>query len=258
MHIYVLSFLVKAKCVKCTRMLDTALDLIFRPLTRLAIAKGVRFADASERLRRAYLFAALQVAGRHVTDSRLSVMTGLQRRDVARLRAGPEEPAPRPDPLARRVALWLAEHAGAPLPRSGREVSFDALARRIRKDIHPRTSLDALLAAGTVGLEGDTVRLLKPAYVPLEGSDDQLRYLGQNVGDHLAVAVGNVLGEHMSPELAVHYDGLSDAAIEALREMWRDRMGAVLQEVNARALALQEESPGGGRFRAGGYFRGER
>ncbi|MEO1364986.1 MAG: DUF6502 family protein [Pseudomonadota bacterium] len=239
-------------------MIHMALDLIFRPLTRLAIAKGVRFADASERLRRAYLFAALQVAGRDVTDSKLSVMTGLQRRDVARLRAEPEEAAPRPDPLSRLVALWLAEHAGAPLSRSGGAVSFDALARRIRKDIHPRTSLDALVAAGTVGLDGDTVRLLKQAYVPLEGSDDQLRYLGQNVGDHMAVAVGNVLGERMSPELAVHYDGLSDAAIETLREMWRDRMGTVLQEMNARALALQDDSPGAGRFRAGGYFQGER
>ncbi|MEL6887478.1 MAG: DUF6502 family protein [Pseudomonadota bacterium] len=239
-------------------MIHSALDLIFRPLTRLAIAKGVRFADASERLRRAYLFAALQVAGRDVTDSKLSVMTGLQRRDVARLRAEPEEVAPRPDPLSRLVALWLAEHAGAPLPRSGGAVSFDALARRIRKDIHPRTSLDALVAAGTVALDGDTVRLLKQAYVPLEGSDDQLQYLGQNVGDHMAIAVGNVLGERMSPELAVHYDGLSDAAIETLREMWRDRMGTVLQEMNARALALQDDSPGSGRFRAGGYFRGER
>ncbi len=129
--------------------------------------------------------------------------------------------------------------------------------RRIRKDIHPRTSLDALIEAGTVALEGDTVRLLKQAHVPLEGSDEQLRYLGHNVGDHVAVAVGNVLGDPPSYDVAVHYDGLSDAAIAVLRDQWRAHMHAVMQEMNARARELQNDSPGSGRFRAGGYFLGE-
>lgn len=256
MHIPLWSFPVKKKCAQCTFMIHMALDLIFRPLARLAIAKGVRFADASERLRRAYFHAAVQGEGSDVTDSKLSVLTGLQRRDVARLRAEPDEPDPRPDPLSRLVALWLAEFEGAPLTRSGPDISFDALARRIRKDIHPRTTLDALVAAGTVAVEGDVVRLLKHAHVPLEGSDGQVRYLGQNVGDHLSVAVGNVLGDPPSFDLAVHYDGLSDTAIEALREQWRAQMNAVLQDVNARARDLQKHSPGSKRFRAGGYFLG--
>ena len=257
LHIYGFRFSVKKKCAKSTSMIHMALDLIFRPLTRLAIAKGVRFADASERLRHAYIHAALQGEGGNATDSKLSVLTGLQRRDVARLRAQPGEPEHKPDPLSRLVALWKAEYDGAPLMRSGMEASFDALARRIRKDIHPRTCLDALIEAGTVGVDGDIVRLLKHAHVPLEGSEAQLRYLGQNVGDHLSGAVGNVLGEASSFDLAVHYDGLSETAMNALRDMWRDHMDAVLQDMNARALELQNDSPGKGRFRAGGYFWGE-
>jgi len=236
-------------------MLIHVLDQLFRPLARLAIARSVRFADAAERLRRAYLTAAVQRAGKDATDSQLSVLTGLQRRDIARLRQlGEADVSLTPDPLSRLVARWLAENDGEPLPRKG-ERSFDALARAMRKDIHPRTSLDALLAAGTVVLDGDTVHLVKRAYVPTEGSAEHLRYLADNVGDHLSVAVGNVLGDPSQFELAVHYDGLSAEAVDALHAMWRARMTATLQEVNARARDLQETSAGVARFRAGGYFK---
>lgn len=257
MHIAPFVFRVKKKCVICTFMLIVSLDAIFRPLARLAIAKGIRFAEASERLRRAYVKCAIAEAGSDATDSKLSVLTGLQRRDIARLRRAKMETPPRPDPLSRLVALWLAEFDGAPLARRGPGASFEVLARRIRKDIHPRTSLDALVAAGTVALEGDSVVLKKHAHVPMEGSDELIRYLGMNVGDHLEVAVGNVLGDPPSYELAVHYDGLSEAAVQSLRDVWRERMAPVMQEVNAKALELQNQSPGDGRFRAGGYFRGE-
>ena len=236
-----------------------ALESILRPLARLAIAKGIRFADVSERLRRAYFDAAVDVAGENATSSNLSVMTGLQRRDVTRLlKSNDQIDIAAPNPLSRLVALWLVEFDGAPLPQHGSLESFDALARQIRKDIHPRTLLDRLVASGTVGIEGTEVRLLKKAHVPLEGSDEQIRYLGQNVGDHLAAAVGNVLGDPPSFDLAVHYDGLSDDSVSEPQTLWRERMTPVLEELNAKASEYQNQEPGPVRFRAGGYFRVEK
>ncbi|MEO1677375.1 MAG: DUF6502 family protein [Pseudomonadota bacterium] len=236
--------------------MNAILDLVFRPLVRLAIARGLRFSEASERLRRAYVDVAREMAGEGATDSKISVMTGLQRRDIARLRADPAPDAPtRPDPLSRLVAEWLALHQGAPLPRHGPAPSFDALAWQIRRDVHPKSLLDALRASGTVAEEAETVRLLKRANVPLEGAEEQLDYLGRNVGDHLSVAVGNVLGEPPQFDLAVHYDTLSVAAAEELQALWRARMAPVLEELNAKARALQDAEAGPARIRGGGYFR---
>ncbi|MCL6282693.1 DUF6502 family protein [Ruegeria sp. 2012CJ41-6] len=212
----------------------------------------------AERLRRAYVEVAVELAGANVTVSRLSVMTGLQRRDVARLLESQDSlETKRPDQLSRLVAVWLANYDGTPLPQHGSSASSDALAKSIRKDVHPKSMLDALIEVGTVAIDGPKVRLLRNAHVPLEGSDAQIRYLGQNVGDHLATAVGNVLGDPPAYDLAVHYDGLSIEAARALEELWRARMGPVLQEVNAKALEYQVRENGPARFRGGGYFHVE-
>lgn len=236
--------------------MKAVLNHLLKPLARLAIAKGVRFADMAEHMKRAYVDVARDLAKPKAPVSRISVMTGLQRRDIARLLAEPEPPKQRPDALSKLVALWLARFKGAPLPHHGTE-SFDALAREIRRDVHPRSMLDELVAAGTVAAEAGEVRLLKTAHVPLQGSEAQIEYLGKNVGDHLAVAVGNVLGEPPAFERAVHYNGLSTEAVQALEALWRAEMERVLQVVNARALELQTQEQGPARFRAGGYFRGE-
>jgi hypothetical protein len=238
-------------------MLD-ALDHIFRPIARLAILRRVRFADVAERLRRAFLSEARGQLGEAAPVSRLAVMTGLQRRDITRLiEAREAAPSAAPDPLARLVAAWRAQYGGAPLPHHGDAGSFDALARTIRQDVHPRSLLDMLVAAGTVERRGQQVHLLRTGHVPQPGSEAQLRYLGANVGDHLAVAVGNVAGDPPGFDLAVHYGGLSEAAVAELEALWRGRMRAVLEEVNARAAALQAAQEGPARFRAGGYFRKE-
>lgn len=238
--------------------MNAALDALFRPLARLAIAKGLRFADVAERLRRAYFEVASELSGPNATASGLSVMTGLQRRDVQRLMTAAEvADAPKPDPLSKLVATWLTQHDGAPLVRHGAAGSFDALARSVRKDVHPKAMLDALIEAGTVQVDGDTVRLLARAYVPLEGSDAQINYLGQNVGDHLATAVGNVLGDDEKFDLAVHFDALSPEAVEALEALWRKQMLEILHDMNAHARAYQDTQTGTARFRAGGYFHAE-
>jgi hypothetical protein len=174
---------------------------------------GYPFGDLTERLKGHYVQAASEQSDGKITDSRLSVMTGLQRRDIARLRAF-EHKAPKPNPLTRLVALWQAHpdysHKGKakPLPRTGDAPSFESLAREVRQDVHPRAMLDTLFAAGTVKLDQDTVALAQTAYVPLAGSEEQLDYLAENVGDHLAAAAENVLGPHPRHfERAAHYTG---------------------------------------------------
>ncbi|MEM8537090.1 MAG: DUF6502 family protein [Pseudomonadota bacterium] len=239
------------------------MDRLLAPLARLMVARGVPFPDLAERLKQHYVQAAGGMTEGKLTDSRLSVLTGLQRRDVARLRDLPEQGS-REHHLARLIALWRndPDFKGRALPKNGPEPSFEALARRVRKDIHPRTMLDALAEAGAVAIDPATqvVSLLTASYQPLAGSEDQIAYLTENLGDHFDAATDNVLGTDAPHfERAVYYTALSPAQVDSLRESYEAAQMQLFEELSAAAAAMKKANaaaatPGRERFRAGGYF----
>lgn len=237
------------------------LDPLFAAIADLAVARALPFPELAERLKGHCVAAAAARAEGKATDSRLSIMTGLQRRDVARLRAFEAKPA-RPTPLTRLVSLWrtLPHYApmGEPavLERAGEAPSFDHLARLVRQDVHPRTMLDALEAAGTVAVEGERVRLVASAFLPLGGSAEQLAYLAANVGDHLRAATANVDGA--APpffERALHHSGLTEAQVGDLQERFAAAMMVLLEELSREAEAMAREAGEDARHRVrlGGY-----
>ena len=242
-------------------MLDL-LDRMLAPLARLLVARGVLFPEFAETMKRHFVAAARRTAedeGQKITDSRLSVMTGLQRRDIQRL-SDMETPEPRPNHLARLVALWQTDprfsKSGKALPinRTSPEPSFETLARDVRRDVHPRTMLDALLAAGTLRVEGDRVHLQQTSYQPLAGTEDQIAYLASNAGDHLMAAVENVLGrEPKHFERALHYDGLTADQIAELEADYRQAEMDTLERLSQKAADMKRQDRGAYRFRAGGY-----
>jgi hypothetical protein len=143
-----------------------------------------------------------------------------------------------------------------PLPRNGPAPSFEALAWSVRRDLHPRTMPDALLASGTVVADGEGVRLVRASYQPLAGSEDQLALLARKLGDHLGTATHNVLGG-TPPQFgrAVHDGGLSAVQVAELETLHAEGQMALFQSLSHRAAAMKAGGAGGNRrFRAGAYF----
>lgn len=240
------------------------LDPLLSAFARLTVARGILFPDLMERLKHHYIDAATDMTAGKVTDSRLSVLTGLQRRDIVRLRNIPH-PVQAPNHLARLVALWQTEPAyntsGTPNPlaKNGPAPSFEALARIVRRDVHPRTMLDTLLATGTIRINDSdqSVQLVQTSYQPLAGTEDQLAYLAKNAGDHLNAATDNVLG-HTPPhfERAVHYTQLTASQIDELKADFDAGQMALLELLSKKAAKMKKLPSEGAhdRFRAGGYF----
>lgn len=124
------------------------------------------------------------------------------------------------------------------LPRHGPAPSFEALAKAVTRDVHPRSLLDELVRLGLAEHDAttDTVRPIKTAFVPRDDRARMVGFLGQNVGDHLAASVANVLGdERQHFEQAVFADELSDASIAAAKKLvnaqWRAALAALVPEL---------------------------
>jgi len=237
--------------------LHAALSEVLRPLAQLALARGLPFQATEGLLKQAYIEAAAEVHSSvlaHRRVSRISTATGINRREVTRLLQPEAVAVPRPRSLALELfAAWQAHpdtrddagHARA-LPRQGPAPSFEALARSVTRDVHPRSLLDDLLRLGLAALDddGDTVRLLEVAFVPRGNQAHMLALLGANVGDHLRAAVGNVLGRDPPHfEQAIEADELSAESLAELRALvsrqWRVLTAALVPQLEQMIAADQ-------------------
>ncbi|BAU74449.1 DUF6502 family protein [Metapseudomonas furukawaii] len=235
-----------------------ALGHIMRPLVRLMLRKGVTYPRFAEHLKRLFVDVAERefgLDGLPPSDSRISLLTGVHRKDVKRLRGGQElDEGDLPENVslgAHLVSVWLnttpfclRPGRPQPLPRLasvGGGCSFDALVAEVSKDIRARVVLDEWLRLGIVRLdEQDRVHLEAMAFIPQHGFEEKTAYLRHNLHDHACAAVHN-LTEDAEPffERSVHYDSLSVASIEQLRERVSEDGMRMLIAFNQLAAELE-------------------
>ncbi|MBI4293615.1 MAG: hypothetical protein HY661_19235 [Betaproteobacteria bacterium] len=230
---------------------------VLRPLVRLMLARGLTFPFVAELLKGLFVEVAdehFRLDGDRQTVTRVSLLTGVHRKDVKRLRSNPEssrESFPENISLgAQLIAAWNAdakflddEGRPRPLPRfSGAEgePSFDMLVRSVSTDIHPRAVLDEWLRLGVAAIDDQNrVRLKAEVFVPEKGFEEKMFYFGHNLHDHSAASVHNVLGEQPPLlERCVHFSGVSPDDIERIAQAAEKHGMQALRGVNNRANQL--------------------
>ncbi len=239
-------------------LLLRTLARLLRPLVSLLIRSGVTYPVTADLLRDLYVDVALRdilTDAKARTDSRVSLLTGVHRKEIRRQRATPggDEGTPEVVTLSSQIiARWLgaAPWAGAggvpvPLPRAAPDgaPSFDGLVASVTKDVRPRAVLDEWLTQDLVRLDAqDRVVLNVDSFVPRPGRDEQMFYFGRNLHDHIAAAAANVSAVAKAPFLdrSVHYDALPVAAAEQLEAMGREAAVRMLLDINRRAMELAE------------------
>lgn len=244
------------------RPLLAAVQLLLRPLVRLLIHHAIPYTVVTELLRWVYVDVAVRefpLEDKPQTDSRISLLTGVHRREVRRLRRQADRrfAAPRSATLGTQIiARWTtqpelldAEGHPRPLPyMSGdeRTPSFENLVRSVSRDIRPRVVLDEWLRLGVAETDdGEVVRLVTEAFVPAKGAEELAYFFGRNVHDHLAAGAHNLMGgEPPFLERSVYYNNLAPASVSELAGMTREEGMRLLREVNARALEMQQRDAG--------------
>jgi hypothetical protein len=254
-------------------VVQAAVDVL-RPTVRLLLQAGIdypHFASALKALFIEQAVAAIDRAGQAGTDSAISVLSGVHRKDVRAWRlTGQTAGAGKPVAASARVfAHWIAnpvyaDAQGAPreLPRTGAAPSFESLVRAVTQDVHPFTVLQELIRIGIAQVEvRDEQEWVLPArrdFVPPAGSRDALELLAANLADHAAAAVSNVLGGEPALEQSVFAAGLSPASAARLhalaRTQWAQVRGRMIEEAT-RLHEADRASPGPRmRVRFGSYF----
>ena len=188
-----------------------AMELVLLELSRLAIDVGIEYGQIDEVVKRSMVRAALLATAEHnpysaPPVSRLSVMTGIHRKEVKRV-ANPELVARVADERSVVGTLfmrWLTESKwqdenGAPrvLPRRiDRDdiVDFEKLARSVTSDVHAKSLLDEMLRLDLVDLDprNDTVSVRVRGFVPSGELKKVFALGGRNVADHIAAVRANL------------------------------------------------------------------
>jgi Family of unknown function (DUF6502) len=261
-----------------TLVLDRVLRVL-QPLVRLLVKNGVGYPAFAAALKRVFLDAAraeLAHRGMAETDSAITLLCGVHRRDVRELTRGAAAAAPPPPALGMAgevVARWLSQpdttdRRGRPLtlPRGDDATpgSFDALVAGISRDVRPRAVADELLRLGVLREDADGLHLDRSGFVPREGFEEMSWLMAQNLRDHAAAATANLQGEGNFLEQAVYVDRLGADSAAALQKVsiqaWKAAFKSVLAEAQARFDADERDLPAEAprhRARFGVYFYSE-
>ena len=254
------------------------------PLIRLLVSQGVTYSQFTAALKLSFLRAAhseLTAAGKRVSDSAISLLSGVHRKDVRALTADGQlgsRPVDRALSVADEVfTRWVNDPAyldadGLPkmLPLRSRtedEPSFESLAQSVSRDFHSRAILDEMSRLGIAEATGDFVRLRAERFVPDAGFAETLSYVSRNVYDHLGAVESNMKAINAgtrSPflEQSVFADGLSQESVRELQELSRRIWESALRRIYTLATdRIENDQRVGGeralRMRFGVYFFSE-
>jgi hypothetical protein len=264
--------------------LYSALFRMLRPLVRMLLRNGIAYGAFADMVKQVYVAIADEefgIVGRKQSDSRISIITGLTRKEVRRMKeldTPQEEIAARQyNRAARIISGWtqdprFRDSVGMPLhlPLETTEKesqSFDGLVKAFSGDVPTRAALDELLRVGAVTrLPDSRIQLLTHAYVPRGDDAAKMAILGDDVA-LLIHTIDHNLGQadvaHFQRKVA--YDNLPKEAVPRFRALSAQKGQALLEEMD-RWLARHDRDrnpgvEGTGRVYAGlgiYYFEEER
>jgi len=247
---------------------------VMRPLVRLLVRNGVTYPAFAAALKRVFLDAAadeLRAGAMAQTDSAVSLLSGVHRRDIRNLTRAPQRAARASRasgaPLSlvgEVVARWLSDAAYQDRrrrPRALQRAEFDAMVASVSSDVRGRAMLDELLRLGAV-TEGDAgIALAAGGFTPRQGFAEMSQLFAANLADHAAAASANLQGEANFLEQAMYVDRITPESVQRLqraaKQAWTKALPPVLAEAQAcsDADAAHANATGPGqRVRFGVYF----
>jgi hypothetical protein len=245
---------------------------ILRPIVSFMLRKGVSYQAFAAIAKRVFVDVASEdfaLEGRKLSQSRVSVLTGIHRKEIATLKDRPHIDQRTLDQqfnrAARVVSGWktdarFLDGKGEPLvlPIEGEEPSFHSLVRLYSGDIPVRAVMDELLRVGAVHKTAeDTLMLAARSYIPWAGEAEKLSIFGYAVSDLIRTIEHNLSSkpEDVFFQRMVAYDNLPEEILSQLRAYAVKQSQPVIENADQWIAKYDRdrnpEIHGSGRVRAG-------
>jgi hypothetical protein len=233
---------------------------VMRPLLRLLLRHGVTYTAFASALKPAFLEAAraeLQEQAMPVTDSALTLLSGVHRRDVRVLTRGEtltsasKDDAPPLSLAGEVVGRWMSDPAWLDAqgrPRVLLRAEFDDLVGAVSQDVRPRALRDELVRLGALaGSEDGSLTLVAQGFAPRQGFAELAALMADNLADHASAATANLQDGSNFLEQALYVDRLSPASAahlhQAASQAWKQILPGMLREAQTRFDQDQRQDP---------------
>jgi hypothetical protein len=237
------------------------------PLVRILLRNGISFGEISEVVKGAYARVAatdFAVPGKQMSYSRVSITTGIARRDLDRV-LGEEDRLRRAlESNASRIANILQGWHNDPefmgpygFPRDlafareeGGGLSFEDLSARYASDVQAEILLDELMRVGaaTIAEESGMIRVLKRTFIPEQMAPELIEVFARGVRRYVETIDHN-LREHDATkrrfERWVFPDyGIREEDWVPFSEMVRDRLQEVIEDLETQFVLFRRPREG--------------
>lgn len=244
-----------------------AFRFLLVPLVRILLRNGISFNEISEVMKGAYARVAatdFAVPGRPMSYSRLSITTGIARKDFDRV-LGEEDRLRRAlESNAGRIANVLQGWHNDPeymgpygFPRDlafTREIgggpSFEDLVARYASDVQAQLMLEELMRVGaaTIAEESGMIRVLKRTFIPEQMAPELIEVFARGVRRFVETIDHNLGAEDASKrrfERWVFPDyGIREEDWVPFNDMVRDRLQEVIEDLETQFVLFRKPRAG--------------
>lgn len=226
--------------------LQKAVTRVLSPLVRFLLRHGVSHAEFATWAKQAYVEEArahFGIEGKTPTVSRMSVVTGINRKEVKRLLELPSQIEPglsKHNRAVRVVTGWMQDQEyndsnghSKTLVYGDYKNSFNQLVKRYGGDVPAKAVLDELARVGTVEVDGANVTLVQQGYVPHKSQDAMLDVFATSASDLLDTLEHN-LNEDTKKRLqmSVAYDDVTSAGVLSFKKLSSQKAMTLLRELD--------------------------
>ena len=229
--------------------LFSAVMKLLRPLVRIMLRNGIPFKVFADLTKWVYVDVAMKefgIPGKIQTDSRVSIITGLSRKEVNRQkkieRFSDSEAINRYNRAARVISGWVNDDRfkdanGRPksLPFDAGQVTFSDLVKSYSGDVPPRAILDELLNVDAVKRrKNNRIDLRARAYIPSDDRSALYSILGIDVAYLITTIDHNINSpdDKRIYQRKVSYDNVSVEASEKIRHLSAEKSQHFLESMD--------------------------
>jgi len=228
--------------------LTSNFKVLLTALAEVALEEELSFSEFSELSRYAFVKAAekMLAGNKRVSDSRISIVTGLHRKDVKRLREGNGEEFSAEKAKGNRatsvISAWTREkdfldENGNPIPLAydNEAPSLTTLIKEYSGDMPVRAVCDELERMEVIKEKDDRWYLEVPVYVPSKSRESMFSFLGDETS-HLVKTIHHNLNNPPRKrrfQRSVAYDELSPESVELFQALASERSMDLLKEFDS-------------------------